>query len=369
MKITTKQAFLLGAGMASAATGIGVASKALSALSEEKNGAVETLPPASKPSLPAETPAMETSSPVFIPVPFAAKSGNSDIVKRQRPSAIEGLTADAYGRLVEFLKMPCHENEICRANECAAGKITIGVGFNMDAPDAKMNFNKALGQHDDVLFKAVYRQQQDLTPGQINSLLEFSIMKARNAACRQLGLHTHPDGSEREWFVKGKAIFSALNANQQCALISMAFNSPALIGPKLTGFICKGEFDKAANEIMSPALKNETQKSSKQRRLSGLDNRRLREAALFEGNIKAAMQEDITGYLAEKRKTQNRKRREISAVNKFVKRQNRQLRQMGLTPPPLIHSSTLVRADTRHRPLVKRGNYARLLTSLTRGDR
>ncbi|MGE0252720.1 MAG: hypothetical protein AB7G80_03195 [Dongiaceae bacterium] len=369
MKITTKQAFLLGAGMASAATGIGVASKALSALSEEKSGAVETLPPASKPSLPAETPAMETSSPVFIPVPFAAKSENPDIVKRQRPSAIEGLTADAYGRLIEFLKMPCHENEICRANECAAGKITIGVGFNMDAPDARKNFNQALGQKDPALFNAV-RGGQALSAGQIGQLLEFSIMKARNAACRQLGMHAqNKQGSEREWFLGGKKIFSRLNANQQCALISMAFNNPALIGPKLTGFICEGEFDKAANEIMSPALKNETQKSSKQRRLSGLDNRRLREAALFEGNIKAAMQEDVTAYLAEKRKTQNRKRREISAVNKLVKRQNRQLRQMGLTPPPLIHSSTLVRADTRHRPLVKRGNYAKLLTSLTRGDR
>ena len=66
-----------------------------------------------------------------------------------------------------------------------------------------------------------------------------------------------------------------LNATQRTALVSMAYNSPALIGPNLTKHLQAGDAERVSYEILN---------LSNGGNVPGLDNRRKREHDMFFGN-------------------------------------------------------------------------------------
>lgn len=133
------------------------------------------------------------------------------------------------------------------------GYITVGIGFNMDRPDARKVFKTATGMGDDG-FNAVYSGKQALDDSQVRRLFDHTIQESENIVSKKFG--------------------NGLPEHRRMALVSMAFNGPALLGPNITKMITGGDYHGATNAILyhSNARKNK-----------GLAARRYQEAALFVG--------------------------------------------------------------------------------------
>lgn len=144
---------------------------------------------------------------------------------------------------------------------------TIGIGFNMDRPDAGMVLGKVLGL-DAARYQKLRDGQDQLQPNEIRRLFDYNVQEA-------------------ESIVNTKFKDVNLTEHQRLALVSMAFNSPSLIGPKITAAIRNGDTKSALQEILfnSNAEKNK-----------GLAGRRYREAFAFAGNDPKAMP-DFKGYM------------------------------------------------------------------------
>jgi GH24 family phage-related lysozyme (muramidase) len=131
------------------------------------------------------------------------------------------------------------------------GNPTIGVGFNMNRPDARKVFKEVLGIEN---FDDYYAGKEQLTEDQVGRLLDYNL-------------------EEFERIVDNKVKGAPLTRNQRLALVSMAFNGPKLLTDTLIEAIRDGRYDDAAAEIYrlakdgNPALKG----------------RRVAEARLFEG--------------------------------------------------------------------------------------
>ena len=91
------------------------------------------------------------------------------------------------------------------------GFITVGVGFNMDRPDARTVFARAVPG---VSFDLVYGGKLALTRPQMQSLFDYTVQEAESV-------------------VSQKFTGVRLTDDQRIALVSMAFNRPAHRGPQL----------------------------------------------------------------------------------------------------------------------------------------
>lgn len=156
-----------------------------------------------------------------------------------------------YKRLRYFLEK--HEDERFVAYDCTASACTVGIGFNLDANGEL--FKKTLGV-DEAFLKSVKQRRTELNQAQVETLFKASIRQAE-AVCRRK--------------IKN---FDQLSQGRRIALTSLAFNAPALIGPKITKAVVNGQWDKAIHEIQhnSGAVNN------------GLRNRRADEAKIFQIN-------------------------------------------------------------------------------------
>jgi len=157
------------------------------------------------------------------------------------------------------------------------GNITVGIGFNMDRKDARSVFKNAL-ELDDKTFDEVYAGRQSLTPVQIRRLFDYNADEAESVVKARIGDTTVP-------------------VHQRLALVSMAFNGPSLIGPKITAAVKGGDTTAALNEILN---------NSNSKNISGLWNRRYKEAVMFAGGASGLSEvgvPDAKTYLAMKRGT------------------------------------------------------------------
>jgi len=155
-------------------------------------------------------------------------------------------------RLFEFIKDS--EGKHNKIYACTSKKRTIGVGFSLDAVGNKAQFCRALSVDAEYL-QNVLEGRQALTDGQVKQLFADSVQEARD-------------------FVDRKFKGVELQDHQYIALVSLAFNRPALIGPNLTRQVRNGDWSAATYEIMHKS--NRTQHK-------GIQNRRNREAVMFAG--------------------------------------------------------------------------------------
>lgn len=134
------------------------------------------------------------------------------------------------------------------------GNRTIGIGFNMERPDAKAIMKDVL-DIDDKTFNDIYNGRKGLNDNQVRALFDFTVQEAEqivNTKFGDLGLRDH----------------------QRIALVSLAFNNPSLIGPNLTRFVRGGDWESAALEIRD---------RSNAGKVAGIASRRQREAKMFMG--------------------------------------------------------------------------------------
>lgn len=149
------------------------------------------------------------------------------------------------------------EGKTNRAYVCTAGKCTIGVGFNIDANEKLL---KKTLKVDDAFVRRVRDGKEELSEDQIQALFKVSLQQAEQALRDKLSV----TGIDLDSF----------SERQKIALVSLAFNSPALIGPKLRAALRDGDEVTAACEI---AL------NSNRDKVWGLCRRREKEATLFLG--------------------------------------------------------------------------------------
>lgn len=133
------------------------------------------------------------------------------------------------------------------------GNITVGIGFNMDRPDARTVWGRVFGDQGPS-FDAVYNGTARLDRAQVRALFDYNA-------------------DEAERVVNGRFRDVPLREHQRIALVSMAFNGPALIGPNLTAAIREGRSEEAAEIIRTASAS----------RQPVLNRRREREASLFRG--------------------------------------------------------------------------------------
>lgn len=151
-------------------------------------------------------------------------------------------------------------------NSPAQGNITVGVGFNMDRPDAREVFTEILDV-DGSVFDRIYSGEQQLTPAQVRRLFDYTA-------------------AEAEQIVQNTFKGRELSSHQRIALVSLAFNHPDLIGPNLTAFVKAGDIDGAIDEILY---------RSNAKKIKGLANRRYKEALMFMGPL-AAKEQGFVDY-------------------------------------------------------------------------
>jgi GH24 family phage-related lysozyme (muramidase) len=140
------------------------------------------------------------------------------------------------------------------------GKVTVGIGFNMEQPGAMDIFTGATGLSP-LEFEAVAFGRKSLTPPQIQRLFEATVKTA-------------------EKFITDTFPGVSLTQYQRLALVSLAFNNPILIGKNLKASVREGRWDDAIGEIL---YRSNGGKS----RSEGIAARRYREGAMFMGPARA----------------------------------------------------------------------------------
>jgi GH24 family phage-related lysozyme (muramidase) len=134
------------------------------------------------------------------------------------------------------------------------GFVTVGVGFNMDRPDARKVWEKAGIEAD---FGKVYNGTARLNEDQVRRLFEVTINEAEDI------VQTRFKGTD-------------IQEHERLALVSLAFNNPSLIGPNLTRMIKAGDRKGAIEGILY---------FSNKKKHKGLASRRYREARMFAGPL------------------------------------------------------------------------------------
>lgn len=128
----------------------------------------------------------------------------------------------------------------------------IGYGFNLEAPG-----NKELAMETLKISESEWNnlkgKSSQISEREGRLLFEASVRNAEKVVQQKL------DGVP-------------LNANQRVALVSMAYNAPALIGPNITKALQSGNAAGVSFEILNRSNAN---------KLKGLDNRRKREHDMF----------------------------------------------------------------------------------------
>lgn len=113
--------------------------------------------------------------------------------------------------LYQFILM----NEGCRAQAYldTVGKVTVGIGFNMDASSAKSQWNQAFGGS--VSFADVYTKKRSLAESEIRTLFDLSISERRLEIKRIYG-----------------SAWDQFTGNEKVTIEDAYFNAPSLVNGK-----------------------------------------------------------------------------------------------------------------------------------------
>lgn len=146
------------------------------------------------------------------------------------------------------------------------GRSTIGYGFNLDDPG---NRNTAMNvlKLTPTQFEDIRTGKQAISQRDARVLFESAVGSAEKVINQRIG-------------------DVPLRANQRLALVSMAYNHPNLIGPKITKALKEGNIDGVLSEIRT---------NSNKYQIGGIQSRREREARLFTGYSKDEGSVDLAG--------------------------------------------------------------------------
>jgi GH24 family phage-related lysozyme (muramidase) len=136
---------------------------------------------------------------------------------------------------VEGVRYRAYDDATSRAvtdPNAVKGNRTIGVGFNMERPDAKDIFRSILAIPEKD-FADYYNGKKQLSEQHVRTLLNYTADEAERIVENRIGAD----------------IVDKLSREQRLVLVSLAFNNPSLVGPNLVAAIKEGRLKDAASEI------------------------------------------------------------------------------------------------------------------------
>jgi len=156
---------------------------------------------------------------------------------------------DTYARLLKsILESKEGRSETVYPDE--KGNPTVGVGTNLNSPEGLRDLERAGMSPERVL-------AGESVPTEIQDAAMNSAIKRKEA------------------MLQDKLPNAQLKENERAAIMSLMYNSPALVGPRLTEMLNKGDKESAAKEILLNSNKNKS---------PGLASRRIEESAMFRGD-------------------------------------------------------------------------------------
>ncbi len=142
------------------------------------------------------------------------------------------------------------------------GKVTVGIGFNMDGSSAKTEWEKAFGSS--VPFADVYNRSRSLSEDEIRKLFDLNITVRR---------------FEIEKIYQD--VWGCLTGNVRVAIEDLYFNAPSLVSAK-TNFhrqICSYVQNQDQQSLLNAI--EEVKNHSNSSHSTGLQHRRDREAEML----------------------------------------------------------------------------------------
>lgn len=158
---------------------------------------------------------------------------------------------------VEGVRYEAYDDATSRkvsSNADVTGNRTIGIGFNMERPDAKRIFRDILSIPEKD-FDVYYSGKKSLSQAHVMALFNHTADEAERIVDNRLG-----------------DVADKLSKQQRLVLVSLAFNNPELVGPNLIAAIKAGKLDEAAREIRLRSNKSKN---------PGIQSRREAEADMF----------------------------------------------------------------------------------------
>ena len=155
-----------------------------------------------------------------------------------------------------------NEGSRAQAYVDTVGKVTVGIGFNMDASTAPAQWNQAFGGS--VSFDDVYHKRRNLSECEIRTLFDLSITVRRQEVKKIYAA---------EW--------DQLPCNIRVGIEDAYFNAPSLVGPKthfhlgICNFVQTGDEQYLGNAIY------EIKDNSNPTHCPGLQHRRDRQAEML----------------------------------------------------------------------------------------
>lgn len=166
--------------------------------------------------------------------------------------------------LYKFILM--NEGSEASAYKDTVGKVTVGIGFNMDAPSAKTEWAQAFGNT--VSFTDVYAQKRKLVESEIRALFDVNTAIRRKEIQRIYA-----------------SFWDDLAPNERVTIEDAYFNAPVLVSAKTKFY--KHMCDYATNGNADGLQKAiyELQYNSNPTKHKGIQNRRDKQAEMLSSHL------------------------------------------------------------------------------------
>jgi GH24 family phage-related lysozyme (muramidase) len=176
------------------------------------------------------------------------------------------LTEEQYKQIrYEFVKSVEGYSE--NSYKDTVDKMTVGIGFNMDAASARTAWQSVFGANGPN-FDSVYNQNISLNDSEIKQLFDNSVITREN-----------------EIFSNSQYgdIKNDISYNQRLVIESMWYNSPGLVKNPTTFHMELHNYIETGNETYLTKARNQILDYSNNKSDNGIAHRRLKEAAIFKG--------------------------------------------------------------------------------------
>ncbi len=146
------------------------------------------------------------------------------------------------------------------------GKVTVGIGFNMDAASAKAQWTQAFGNT--VSFSDVYTKKRNLAESEIRKLFDLSIAVRRQEIKKIYS-----------------SIWDQLTGNERVGIEDAYFNAPVLVSGKTNFYRQMCAYVQTCDQDCLLKAIYEIKSNSNPTKHKGIQNRRDRQAEMLSTHL------------------------------------------------------------------------------------
>lgn len=147
-----------------------------------------------------------------------------------------------------------------------AGKLTVGIGFNMDAGTARAEWQKVFGNS--VSFEDVYNKKRSLVEAEIRKLFDLSIAVRRAEIKRIYG-----------------AAWDRFKGNERVAIEDAYFNAPVLVNGRTNFYRQMCAYVQTCDKNCLLKAIYEIKSNSNPTNHKGIQNRRDKQAEILSSHL------------------------------------------------------------------------------------